>query len=80
MLDQSSALFLLAEVNNTFQCSDQFSCMNKHSILFAYLKVFLVIHYRPVIEELADIILSADIEIVEAVQHRYGEQVCVDCS
>jgi len=28
-----------------------------------------------VIEELADIILSADIETVEAVQRRYGEQV-----
>jgi len=26
-------------------------------------------------EELADIILSADIETVEAVQRRYGEQV-----
>ncbi|UJR31412.1 hypothetical protein I4U23_018905 [Adineta vaga] len=50
MVEQSSALFLLAEV-------------------------FLVIRYRPVIEELADIILSADIETVEAVQHRYGEQV-----
>ena len=39
------------------------------------LKIFLVIRYRPVIEELADIILSADIETVEAVQRRYGEQV-----
>jgi hypothetical protein len=27
------------------------------------------------VEELADIILSADIETVEAIQHRYGEQV-----
>jgi hypothetical protein len=34
-----------------------------------------VIRYRPVIEELADIILSADIETVEGVQRRYGEQV-----
>ncbi|CAF0966985.1 unnamed protein product [Adineta steineri] len=49
MLDQSPALFLLAEI-------------------------FLVVRYRPVIEELADIILSADIETVEAVQRRYGEQ------
>ncbi|CAF4859227.1 unnamed protein product, partial [Rotaria magnacalcarata] len=35
----------------------------------------LVIHYRPVVEELADIILSADVETVEAIQHRYGEQI-----
>lgn len=27
------------------------------------------------IEELADIILSADVETVEAIQRRYGEQV-----
>jgi hypothetical protein len=39
------------------------------------LQIFLVIHYRPIVEELADIILSADIETVEAIQHRYGEQV-----
>jgi hypothetical protein len=38
-------------------------------------QVFLVIQYRRVVEELADIILSADIETVEAIQHRYGEQV-----
>jgi hypothetical protein len=38
-------------------------------------QVFLVIHYRPIVEELADIILSADVETVEAIQHRYGEQV-----
>ncbi|CAF3840486.1 unnamed protein product, partial [Rotaria magnacalcarata] len=49
-LDQSSALFLLAEF-------------------------FLVTRYLPVIEELADIILSANIETVEAVQRRYGEQI-----
>jgi hypothetical protein len=28
-----------------------------------------------VVEELADLIISADIETVEAIQHRYGEQV-----
>jgi hypothetical protein len=28
-----------------------------------------------VVEELADLILSADIETVEVIQHRYGEQV-----
>jgi hypothetical protein len=38
-------------------------------------QVFLVIHYRPIVEELTDIILSADIATVEAIQHRYGEQV-----
>lgn len=34
-----------------------------------------MINYRPIVEELADLILSADIETVEAIQHRYGEQV-----
>jgi hypothetical protein len=44
--------------------------------LFLYIsQIFLVIDYRPIVEELADIILSADIETVEAIQHRYGEQV-----
>ena len=41
--------------------------------------VFLVFQYRPVIEELADIILSADVETVEAIQRRYGEQVEIFC-
>jgi hypothetical protein len=45
------------------------------STLFLLAEIFLVIHYRPVVEELADIILSADIGTVEAIQHRYGEQV-----
>ena len=45
---------------------------------FSLLSVFLVIHYRPIVEELADIILSADIETVRAIQHRYGEQVTFD--
>ena len=43
--------------------------------LFLLAEVFLVIHYRPIVEELADLILSADIQTVEAIQHRYGEQV-----
>ena len=34
-----------------------------------------MIDYRPIVEELADILLSADISTVEAIQHRYGEQV-----
>ena len=38
-------------------------------------QIFLVFRYQPMIEELADIILSADIDTVEAVQRRYGEQV-----
>lgn len=37
-----------------------------------------MIDYRPIVEELADIILSADISTVEAIQHRYGEQVNED--
>jgi hypothetical protein len=70
MLDHSSALFLLAEVSN------QFIDELKLIFIFIYLfLIFLVIRYRPVIEELADIILSADIETVEGVQRRYGEQV-----
>ncbi len=70
MLDHSSALFLLAEVSNQF--------IDKLKLIFIFLSfflIFLVIRYRPVIEELADIILSADIETVEGVQRRYGEQV-----
>jgi hypothetical protein len=42
---------------------------------FCFFQVFLVIQFRPIIEELVDIILSADIGTVEAVQRRYGEQV-----
>jgi transposase-like protein len=60
MLEQLSTLFLLAGL----------------FVLNLFIsKVFLVIHYRPVVEELADLILSADIETVEVIQHRYGEQV-----
>lgn len=40
-----------------------------------FFQIFLVFRHRPVIEELADIILSADIKTVEAIQDRYGEQV-----
>ncbi|CAF3679400.1 unnamed protein product [Rotaria sp. Silwood1] len=43
--------------------------------MFFFFLVFLVVHYRPVIEELADIILSANIETAEAIQRRYGEQI-----
>jgi len=70
MLDHSSALFLLAEVSN--QLIDKLKLIFICIYLFL---IFLVIRYRPVIEELADIILSADIETVEGVQRRYGEQV-----
>ncbi|CAF3944185.1 unnamed protein product [Rotaria magnacalcarata] len=49
--------------------------LDQLSTLFLLAEVFLVIHYRPVVEELADIILSADVETVEAIQHRYGEQI-----
>ena len=44
-------------------------------LFLSFSSVFLVIHYRPIVEELADIILSADIDTVHAIQHRYGEQV-----
>ncbi|CAF1039000.1 unnamed protein product [Adineta ricciae] len=44
--------------------------------LFLLAEVFLVIDYRPVVEELADLIISADIETVEAIQLRYGQQLC----
>jgi len=34
-----------------------------------------VITYRPIVEELADLILSADVETVGTIHHRFGEQV-----
>ena len=71
MLDQPTALFLLAEVRRRNEKK------MKKKILWFCFKVFLVIYYRPVIEELADIILSADIETVEAVQRHFGEEVIV---
>jgi hypothetical protein len=70
MLDQLTTLFLLAEVSHQI--------IAKLYYLFLFLFIFLaflVINYRPIVEELADIILSADVETVEAIQHRYGEQV-----
>jgi hypothetical protein len=39
------------------------------------LLMFVVIEYRPVVEELADIILSADMTTYEAIQHRCNQQV-----
>ena len=69
MLDLPTALFLLAEVIHR---------LTPCHLSFSLLSVFLVIHYRPIVEELADIILSADIETVRAIQHRYGEQVTFD--
>ena len=66
ILDQSSALFLLAEVSPRDP--------PRLRLIFSR-QIFLVFRYQPMIEELADIILSADIDTVEAVQRRYGEQV-----
>ena len=34
-----------------------------------------MITYRPIVEELADLILSADVETVGTIHHRFGEQV-----
>ncbi|CAF1067720.1 unnamed protein product [Didymodactylos carnosus] len=42
---------------------------------FLLADIFLVIQYMPIVEQLASIILSADIETVEAIQRRFGEQV-----
>ncbi|CAF3952144.1 unnamed protein product, partial [Rotaria sp. Silwood1] len=49
--------------------------LDQLSTLFLLAEIFLVIHYRPVVEELADLILSADIATVEAIQQRYGQQI-----
>lgn len=40
-----------------------------------FFQFFLVFRYRAVIEELADMILSADVKTIEAIQDRYIEQV-----
>lgn len=71
-MDRPTAFFLLAEVR--FDNTD-LRVFSSNVLIGNLLQVFLVIHYRPVIEELASIILSADIETVEDVQRRYGEQV-----
>ncbi|CAF2752291.1 unnamed protein product [Rotaria sp. Silwood2] len=68
-------IFSLIKRDKFSRVKDPRIMLDQLSILFLVAEVFLVIHFRPVVEELADIILSADIETVEAIQHRYGEQI-----
>ncbi|CAF1669363.1 unnamed protein product [Rotaria magnacalcarata] len=68
-------IFSLIKRDKFSRVKDPRIMLDQLSTLFLLAEVFLVIHYRPVVEELADIILSADVETVEAIQHRYGEQI-----
>ncbi|CAF1014884.1 unnamed protein product [Adineta ricciae] len=68
-------VFSLIKRDRFSRLKDTRIMLDQSSAFFLLAEIFLVIRYRPVIEELADIILSADIETVEAVQRRYGEQV-----
>ncbi|CAF3322729.1 unnamed protein product [Rotaria socialis] len=68
-------IFSLIKRDKFSRVKDPRIMLDQLSTLFLLAEVFLVIHYRPVVEELADIILSVDVETVEAIQHRYGEQI-----
>ncbi|CAF1075865.1 unnamed protein product [Rotaria sordida] len=68
-------MFSLIKRDKFSRVKDPRIMLEQLSTLFLLAEIFLVIHYRPVVEELTDIILSADIETVEAIQHRYGEQI-----
>ncbi|CAF1141243.1 unnamed protein product [Didymodactylos carnosus] len=68
-------VFSLIKRDKFHRVKDPRVMVDQASSLFLLAEIFLVIHYMPIVEQLADIILSADIETVEAVQRRFGEQV-----
>ncbi|CAF1254051.1 unnamed protein product [Rotaria magnacalcarata] len=68
-------VFSLIKRDKFSRITDPRTKLDQSSALFLLAEFFLVTRYLPVIEELADIILSANIETVEAVQRRYGEQI-----
>ncbi|CAF0905318.1 unnamed protein product [Adineta steineri] len=68
-------IFSLIKRDKFSRVKDPRIMLDQLSTLFLLAEIFLVIQYRPVVEELADLIISADIETVEAIQHRYGEQI-----
>ncbi|UJR15268.1 hypothetical protein I4U23_002222 [Adineta vaga] len=68
-------VFSLIKRDKFSRVKDSRVMLDQLTTLFLLAEIFLVIDYRPVVEELADLIISADIETVEAIQLRYGQQV-----